>query len=220
MLDTQRLVRFLRQLKQHNNKPWLDAHRHEYEPLRKDFADFVQQTILLIAKFDPAVKHVTAKEAMYRINRDIRFSKNKQLYKTNFGAGIEPGGRKGRLPGYHLHIDADGQVMVAGGLYMPTPQQVGAIRESIVRQPGKLRAIVTRPTFKKVFGELSNDHLTRPPRGFSADHPDIDLIKRKRFVAWTEWPVGKFSAAHLPDAIAKTAQALYPLDLYLRQAAA
>lgn len=218
-MDTAGLVTFLRGLKTHNNRPWFDAHRDEYAALRKDFAEFVQHVITLIAKFDPAIKHVTAKEGMYRINRDIRFSKDKTLYKTNFGAGIEPGGRKGMIPGYHLHIAADGKVMVAGGLYMLTPQQLSAIRDSIVRHPGKLRSIVNTPAFKKTYDKLDDeDHLKKSPRGMPVNHPDMDLIKLKRFVAWTEWPISKFPTSKLPEEIAKTAKILYPLDLYLRQA--
>lgn len=220
-MDIQRLVRFLRELKAHNNKQWFDAHRDEYHVLRAEFADLVQHVISLIGQFDPAVKHVTAKEGMYRINRDIRFSKNKTPYKTNFGAGIEPGGKKGQVPGYHLHIDADGQVMVAGGLYMLTPQQLNAVRDSIVRRPGVLRRVVNAALFIKVFGQLDpEDHLTRPPRGVATDQPDLDLLKLKRFVAWTEWPAAKYSVDRLPREIAKAAKVLYPLDQYLRQAGA
>ena len=215
MLETSRLVQFLRGLKAHNNKVWFDAHRDEYEPLRREFADFVQQTILLIAKFDPAVKHVTAKEAMYRINRDIRFAKDKTPYKTNFGAGIEPGGRKGIIPGYHLHIEASGLLMVAGGMYMMTPQQLAAIRDSLVQQPGKLRAIIKAPAFKKLYGQLDQESLRRPPRGFAPDHPDIDLIKLKHFVAWVELPVTSIKG-DLASAVAERAKVLLPLINYLR----
>jgi uncharacterized protein (TIGR02453 family) len=215
-MDTKKLVQFLKQLKSNNNKPWFDEHRDEYQRLRLEFADMVQQTILLIAKFDPAVKFVTAKESMYRINRDIRFSKDKTLYKTNFGAGIGPG-QKGVVPGYHLHIDASGKLMVAGGLYMLTPQQLSAVRESIVRQPGKLRKVIFAPSFKKVYGDIEHDSLIRAPRGFDPESPDIDLIKLKRFVAWVEWPVTSLKK-DLPEEIATAAKPLYPLIAYLRDA--
>lgn len=216
-MDTRRLVAFLRALKTHNTKPWFDTHRQEYQELRTEFSDVVQQTILLIAKFDPQIKHLTAKEAMYRINRDIRFSNNKQPYKTNFGAGIGAG-KKGQVPGYHFHIDADGLVMAAGGMYMLDSRQLAAVRDSIVRRPGRLRAIVQSPQMRRVFGGLhTEDHLTKPPRGFSSDHPDIDLIKLKRYVAWVEWPVSSLSADHWPERIAKSCQTVYPLVDYLRQ---
>ncbi len=215
-MDTKKLIQFLQHLKSNNNKPWFDEHRDEYQRLRLEFADMIQQTILLIAKFDPAVKFVTSKESMYRINRDIRFAKDKTLYKTNFGAGIGPG-RKGVAPGYHLHIDASGTLMVAGGLYMLTPQQLSAVRESITRQPGKLRKIINAPSFKKIYGDIKHDSLTRPPRGFDPANPDIDLIKLKRFVAWAEWPVTSLKK-DLPEEIASVAKPLYPLIAYLREA--
>lgn len=212
------LVAFLKKLKANNNKPWFDEHRDEYAALRTDFSELIQRTILFISKFDPAVKYLTAKEAIYRINRDIRFSKNKTLYKTNFGAGIGPG-RKGVAPGYHLHIDADGELMIAGGLYMLTPQQLASIRQSIVRQPGQLRKIVSTAPFRRVFTRLAPDHLSRPPRGFDPDHPDIDLLKLKRFVAWAEWPV-KSVQGDLAEVMATRAKVLYSLVAYLRQAVA
>jgi uncharacterized protein (TIGR02453 family) len=220
-MNAVRTVKFLRDLKAHNHKAWFDAHRAEYDAVRAELAELVQQVILLVGKFDPAVRPVTAKDAMYRIHRDIRFSKDKRPYKTNVGAAIHPGGRKGEMPGYHFHIDANGEVMVAGGLYMVTPQQLRAVRAAIARQPGKLRAIVRSRAFRTTFGGLDDtDRLQRPPRGVAPDHPDLELLKLKRYVAWTEWPVAKVPAKALPGRIAATARVLHPLIVYLRGAVA
>lgn len=220
-MNANRTVKFLRDLKAHNQKAWFDAHRDEYEAVRADLDELTQQVILLVGKFDPAVRPVTAKDAMYRIYRDIRFSKDKRPYKTNVGAAIHPGGRKGEMPGYHFHIDANGRVMVAGGLYMVTPPQLRAVRATIARQPGKLRTIVGARAFRAAFGGLDDgDRLQKPPRGVAPDHPDLELLKLKRFVAWTEWPVAKVSARALPGRIAAAARTLHPLIVYLRQAVA
>ena len=214
-MDTGKLVGYLKGLRAHNTKLWFDAHRDKYDFLRADFSDFVQDIISRIAVFDPAVRYVTAKEAMYRINRDIRFSKDKTLYKTNFGAGIGPGGKKGAQAGYHFHIDASGTLLVAGGLYMAEPAQVDAIRRSIDRQPKTLQAIIAAPAFRRAFGQLDHDdQLKKPPRGFAPTHPAIDLLKLRHYAAWAEVRAGRESAKH----IVEFSRGLYPLVKYLRLA--
>ncbi len=214
-IDRERLTDFLRGLKAHNNKPWFDARREEYQELREQFTDDVQRLILDIGKFDSAVQFQIGRQAMYRINRDIRFSNDKKPYKTNFGAGINPGGKKGELPGYHIHLDFDGTMMVAGGLYLTTPEQVDRIRTSIDRSPKTIMSILKAPAFKKTFGQLDDgDKLKRPPRGYAAEHPSIEVLKLKHFAAWAE--VKPKAGDWVPQA-ATMAKALYPLIAYLRQ---
>ena len=162
------------------------------------------------------MKHQVARNAIYRINRDVRFSKNKQIYKTNFGAAIVPSGKKMESPSYHVHLDFDGTMMVAGGLYMIMPPQLDRIRTAIDRQPKKLRDILAAPAFQKTFGGLDMDSvLSRPPRGYAADHPAIDLLKLKHYAAWTEVPVPAGDWVVKATAMAKI---LYPLIEYLRAA--
>src|SRR6266487_2081954 len=113
-MNLSRLIKFLSGLKAHNRKPWFESHRDEYEELRSEFEDLVQQVILSIGKFEPGVRSLTPRECIYRIYRDTRFSKDKSPYKSSFGAAFSPAGRRGEHPGYHLHIDAGGKLMVAG----------------------------------------------------------------------------------------------------------
>src|SRR5689334_499696 len=101
MLEPQ-TVRFLKGLKKNNNKPWFDAHRAQYEAGRIDFSNFIQLVIDVMEKKDPAIAGLTSKQCMFRINRDIRFSKDKTPYKTNFGASMKRGGRKSPFAGYYF----------------------------------------------------------------------------------------------------------------------
>ena len=96
-------LKFLKDLKKNNNKPWFDAHRKEYEAAKIDFATFIQAVIDKHSKSDPTIKSTVAKDCMFRINRDVRFSKDKSPYKTNMGAYINRGGKKSVFAGYYLH---------------------------------------------------------------------------------------------------------------------
>ena len=217
-MDLPRLKRFLSGLRRHNSKPWFDAHRDEYDALRAEFLELVEWVILRIGAFDPSVQGLTASECVYRINRDVRFSKDKKPYKTNFAATIAPGGKNSGVAGYHVSLEDDGSVMVAGGLYLIAPQQLEGMRRAIGRDPKKLRAILKAPAFRRTFGELNQDDaLSRPPRGYPADHPAVDLLKLRRYAAWTFFAAGEVKG-DLAGLVARHCRTLAPLIAYERQA--
>src|SRR6266436_6635690 len=114
-------LRFLKDLKKNNNKAWFDSHRKQFEDAKKDFSDFNQTVIDKHSKKDKSIKELSSKNCLFRINRDIRFSKDKSPYKTNLGASINPGGKKSVLAGYYFHCEP-GQSFVGGGLWMPMPE--------------------------------------------------------------------------------------------------
>jgi uncharacterized protein (TIGR02453 family) len=114
-------LKFLKELKKNNNKPWFDANRKRYEEAKKDFENFIQQVINAHSKKDKTLASLKAKDCMFRINRDVRFSKDKSPYKTNLGASINKGGRKAfQTAGYYFHLEP-GQLFVGGGVYQPFP---------------------------------------------------------------------------------------------------
>ena len=123
-------LKFLKDLKKNNNKPWFDAHRKEYEAAKIDFATFIQAVIDKHSKSDPTIKSTVAKDCMFRINRDVRFSKDKSPYKTNMGAYINRGGKKSVFAGYYFHCEP-GQCFVGGGLWMPMPPELNKVRQEI-----------------------------------------------------------------------------------------
>ncbi|MFU8843962.1 MAG: DUF2461 domain-containing protein [Bacteroidales bacterium] len=171
---------FLGKLKINNNREWFHAHKADYEKSRGQFEAFLNALIAEIRKFDPSIGMLTPKDCIFRINRDIRFSSDKSPYKTNMGAYISQGGRKGEMAGYYLHIDPE-QSFAAGGLYMPQAEPLKKIRDEIYFNAGEFKSIIHKPSFVKVFGEPDGDKLTRPPKGYPADFPDIDLLKYKSF---------------------------------------
>jgi uncharacterized protein (TIGR02453 family) len=176
------VIGFLRKLKANNQREWFQSNKPDYEKARKQFEALLNSLIPEIRKFDPSIGMLTPKDCVFRINRDIRFSADKSPYKTNMGAYISLGGRKGEKAGYYIHIDPE-QSFAAGGLYMPQPEVLKKVRDEIYFNAGEFKSIIHKPSFVKVFRELDGDKLTRPPKGYPADFPDIELLKYKSFTA-------------------------------------
>jgi uncharacterized protein (TIGR02453 family) len=176
------VIGFLRKLKANNQREWFQSNKPDYEKARKQFEALLNSLIPEIRKFDPTIGMLTPKDCVFRINRDIRFSADKSPYKTNMGAYISQGGRKGEKAGYYIHIDPE-QSFAAGGLYMPQPEVLKKVRDEVYFNAGEFKSIIHKPSFVKVFGELDGDKLTRPPKGYPPDFPDIELLKYKSFTA-------------------------------------
>ncbi len=120
-------VSFLKELKKNNNKPWFDNHREKYLSAKTDFENFVENLLNSISAFDDDIKELPAKNCTFRINRDIRFSKDKTPYKTNMGASINRGGKKSIFAGYYFHLEPGGKSFAGGGLWMPVSSRIEKI---------------------------------------------------------------------------------------------
>lgn len=206
-------VKFLKDLKKNNNKPWFDKNRKVYESAKADFAAFVQQVIDLYGKKDAAIKKLIAKDCMFRINRDIRFSKDKSPYKTNFGAFINPGGKKSVLAGYYFHCEPGG-CFAGGGLYMPMPAELNKVRQEIDYNLAAFKKSISPKKFKSVYGDLSSDTeytLSRVPKGYEPANPAAVYLKMKSYVAVTTIKDGDLTSKGLVKKTAAAFEALQPL---------
>jgi uncharacterized protein (TIGR02453 family) len=172
---------FLLALQKHNNKPWFDAHRAEYQAAKQRFAEFVDTFIDEFRSIEDFAD-LSAKDCLFRINRDVRFAKDKSPYKPNLGASIALGGKHSIRAPYYIHLEPPNKSFLAGGVYAPTPDQLAAIRKAIDRDAEPLKAAINHRAFKKYFGTLSGEKLKTPPRGYAADHPEIELLKFKQFI--------------------------------------
>ena len=172
---------FLRDLQAHNHKEWMDEHRDRYEAAREEVLSLIDQTLEQMADFEPVARTLTAREAILRINRDIRFSKNKDPYKNYFGAIISKGGgHRSSYPDYYLHLSPEG-CFVAGGCYQPDREALKLIRAHVAGHAPRLRAILEAPDFRNYFGELEGETLKTSPRDYPKDHPDLDLLNHLSF---------------------------------------
>ncbi|MBL7740895.1 MAG: DUF2461 domain-containing protein [Chitinophagaceae bacterium] len=213
-------LKFLKDLKKNNNKPWFDSHRKEYESAKSDFAGFVQAVIDKHSKNDPAIKSLVAKDCMFRINRDVRFSKDKSPYKTNMGAYINKGGKKSLFGGYYFHCEP-GQSFVGGGLWMPMPPELNKVRQEIDYNLAAFKKVITGKKFKAVYGDLSRDAeyiLSRVPKGYEPDNPAAEYLKLKSFVSLTNLKDTDLTSKELVKKTVAGFEALQPLLEFINSA--
>jgi len=209
-------IEFLYDLSHHNDRLWFAENRSRYDKARENYSLFVQAVIDEIVGFDPIFKGLEAKSCMFRINRDTRFSHDKSVYKTNFGAFMVRGGKKNgdKFPGYYLHIEP-GASFIAGGAYIPPSPWISAIRERISERGEKLTAIINSREYKKYFSGLEGDRLKVPPRGYSRDHPHIELIKMKSFLAMRQLADDEVVAPEFFEVVTGAFRAMKPLNDFL-----
>jgi uncharacterized protein (TIGR02453 family) len=174
-------LEFLEQLAANNNKPWFDANRKTYEAARKNYEGFAEELLRLIAEFDD-LGDLKLKDAMFRINRDVRFSADKSPYKRNFSSVIVKGGKKAIRAPYYFHLEPDGSFL-GGGFYGPDPATLATIRQEIDYNPERFQSIINQPKFVSLFKTLGGEKLTRPPKGYDAENPMIEFLKLKSFTA-------------------------------------
>jgi uncharacterized protein (TIGR02453 family) len=172
---------FLLALQANNNKPWFQAHRAEYDTARENFEDYVDHFIQGFRSIED-FENLSAKDCVFRIYRDVRFAKDKSPYKPNMAASVALGGKHSLRAPYYIHIEPPDKSFLAGGIYMPTPDQLAAIRRAIDRDPARLKAALGSKPFKKYFRSLAGEQLKTPPRGYPTDHPEIELLKYKQFI--------------------------------------
>ena len=209
---------FLRDLKFNNHKEWFDLNRPKYNRIRNDFEDFINQVILEVGRFDQEAAQTTAKASVFRINRDIRFSNDKLPYKTNIGAFMAKGGRKGINAGYYLHIEP-GSCFLAGGIYMPSGPALKALRSEIYENILEFKELLHAPLFVKHFGgRLEGEKLKSAPIGFPKDFPDIDYLKYKHYTMIKNEPDSICQKSGFIDEVIAVFGAMAPLNHFLNRA--
>jgi uncharacterized protein (TIGR02453 family) len=208
------VLKFLDDLSHHNNKLWFDKHRAAYEEARDTFEGFIDYLIDALRASDH-LQSLSAKECVMRINRDIRFSKDKSPYKTNLGATIAPGGRKSTQLGYHVSLSPQGQSLIAGGLYMPSPEQLSRFRQAVDREAAGLKKITRAKAFVEQFGKIEGEKLKTAPQGYDRAHPDLDLLQLKQVTVVHRFSDQEVLARDFPGQALRICQAMKPFLNYL-----
>jgi uncharacterized protein (TIGR02453 family) len=210
-------LRFLSKLKKNNNKPWFDANKEEYQEALAQFEQLVGRLIEGLGSLED-LDGLSPKDCIMRIYRDVRFSKDKSPYKTGFGAGIAPGGRKSGRMGYHLHV-GPGATIVASGLWEPTPEQIARFRNAIVKDAGEFKKIMGSQVFKRHFDGLYGDVLKTAPKGYPADHPEIEILRRKQVCVTEPFSDAVVGSPRFPALALESMKALKPFADYLDRVA-
>ncbi len=216
-MNTQHILHFLIDLKLNNNRNWMKANDAPYREAKATFEALVDEVLDGLKTFDKSLKEVKASDCIFRINRDVRFSANKEPYKTNFGAFMAPVGRKSEYAGYYMHFEPDSSFL-GGGIYMPQPDVLKAIREYILLNTSEFKQIIYDSTFKKYFPELWGDSLKLAPAGFPKDFKDIELLKYKHYVISADVSNEFWFGADVVENILQVFRAQYAFNKFLDKA--
>ena len=213
-------LKFLKDLAKNNDKSWFETHRKQYEEAKQDYETFIQAVLDRHSKKDEDLKELTAKKCMFRINRDVRFSKDKSPYKSNLGASMDRGGKKSIFSGYYFHCEP-GKSFVGGGLWMPMPPEMKKIRQEIDYCYDEFRQIVTSKKFKAIYKELYTGEdikLTKVPQGFEKDNPAAEYLKLKSWLAMKELTDTELTSKDLLKKTSEAFETLQPLIKFLNRA--
>lgn len=215
------LIQFLGELSENNNRAWFVMNKPRYDILREEFLALTIKLIAEISKFDPAIAGCNPKKALFRINRDMRFSHDKSPYKTHFSAAITASGLKkpsqGGGPAYYFHIDAEGKLLIAGGEYLPPPDRLRAVRNRIIEDAAGFNKMRKNKKLIATYGDLQTEgKLVRPPKGFDPDSPNIEYVKLKSFIVWTDVSIKKKIPTDLGGDVLAGFKDAYPLVQWLR----
>lgn len=217
-MEIKNILDFLNELKINNNREWFQQNKKRYDQIKSSMHAFLKGLIPQVATFDPEVSAIKPEECMFRIYRDVRFSNDKSPYKTQIGAFVSKTGRKGNHPGYYFHLEP-GQSFLAGGLYMPPPEVLKAVRSEVYYNVSEFKAILQHPDFVKYFGQPDDfDKLTRPPKGFDSNWPDIDLLKYRSYVVTHNLNEMDLLNLKTEELAMPVFRAMHPLNVFLKKA--
>ncbi|NOX46245.1 MAG: DUF2461 domain-containing protein [Chlorobi bacterium] len=216
-MNLQTILAFLKELKSNNNRDWFNENRKQYENAKREFEGLTNSIIPKLYDLDPQIGTPNAKKSIFRIFRDVRFSKDKSPYKTNFGCFIAKGGRKGGHAGYYFHVEP-GKSFVGGGMYMPPSDILKKVRSEVMYHVDEFKGIIQDKAFRKYFDEIEGEKLKRPPKGFPADFPDIELLKMKSYVVLKPLDDNQIVSEGLGQYVINAFGAMVPLVHFLNRA--
>jgi uncharacterized protein (TIGR02453 family) len=208
---------FLSRLKRNNRRDWFNPRKDEYHAVvRQPMLAILERLAADMRRVAPEL-HVSPK-SMYRIYRDVRFSENKQPYKTHVAASFwHRTLGKGNGAGMYFHISPDG-VWIGGGMYAPDTSQLTRVREHIAVNLAHFRSIVEAPAFKRTLdGGLEGERLQRVPRGFSKDHEAAEYLRYRQFLAGKEFPAASAASEKFYPRLLDVFGTIAPLIRFLNE---
>ena len=209
---------FIKDVTANNNREWFAENKERYETAKADVLAFIDQLIPELAAADPAFSVETqSKKCLLRIYRDVRFSKNKDPYKNNYGIYFAVKGKGVNEPGYYLHIQP-GACFFAAGVWMPQAPELKKIREEIDYNTSEFLDIINAKDFKKTFELSQEDKLKNAPKGYETDHPQIEFLKLKSFTATFPIKDEEFFKPEIVNKLKNAFESVYPFILFLRKA--
>ncbi len=204
---TAQTLNFLQDLKANNQKSWFEQNRDRYEQSQAEMTRFAEEVMRLMAGFD-VLETQSGKKSLYRIYRDIRFSKDKTPYKT-FRSGYFRRSGAERRGGYVFHIEPE-NTYISGGFYGPNKEDLRLIRQQIAQDAQPLRSVLAAAPFREYFGKMLGEQLKTAPQGFDKAHPEIDLLRYKQFIIQHDFTNEEVLAADFEEKVAKGFSKMLP----------
>ena len=217
---TKEAIQFLEDLIANNNTEWMHANKKRYENYKKDYYNYIASILAALKPLDKSLEPLEVKNCTFRINRDIRFSKDKSPYKTNMGVWFTQNKFSKNSPGYYIHFEK-GKSFIAGGVWCPEPNELKRIRKEIDFFYEDLEAIINDKKFKSEFGALTRDEnntLKKAPKDFDPNHTAIDFLKLKSFTASEKIDDELFLDKNFAKIVAQKLIVLKPLNDFLTRA--
>lgn len=219
-------LQFFEELNLNNNREWFQANKGRWDAIRKQFLEFTQAVVDEMVKLDPSLGNLTADKCMYRIYRDLRFSTDKRPYKTHIAFFLPTGGnKKCAVPGYYLQMGQEdyglnGGCSMGGGIFMPQPKALDAIRQEIFYNVDELKRIMNEPKYKNYFGKdfFTTKKLSRAPKGYPNDWADADLLKFKDYTTMHTMPNELIFSDEMFGYVMDVFKASVPLNLFIQKA--
>lgn len=211
--------KFLKEVSENNDRDWFKLHKTEYENALQNVLDFTGAVITALSKTDPTIpSNLDPKACVMRIYRDVRFSKDKSPYKTNFGIAVSANGKNFKGPGYYIHLQP-GASFIAAGSWFPEKEELKCIRQEIDYNASDWHEIIDHADFRKLFGDLHQEgKLQTAPKGYDSDNPEIEYLKLKSFTAGRSLSDKELTGAGSAEAVASLFEKLYPFIIFLRSA--
>jgi len=210
------ILNFLEQLGENNSREWMEKNKSWYLESKNEFESIVNALISGLNAIDPFIGALEARDCIFRIHRDIRFSKDKTPYKTNFGAAINKGGKKAPYATYYLHLQPSGS-FIAGGVYMPSGDILRSIRQEIDYNPREFENILKAPDYIKYFEKLEGEKLKKAPKGYSPENPNIEWLKHKSYLVMHQVADNKVVAPTFFDHILQVFEKMQPFNEFLNR---
>ena len=177
-------LEFLKNLEENNTREWFESNRKQYEASKANFVDFCSVILEEMKLFEPDFSNTQVKDCIFRINRDVRFSKNKSPYKNHLSAAFGPGGRNSGKIDYYIQLQ-NGKTSIGGGMWQPSAGNLAKFRQEIDYSPETLKSIIESKEFRKHFPEVYGEKLKKAPKGYPVDHPEVELLKYKELFFYT-----------------------------------
>lgn len=211
---------FLAGLARNNGKDWFEKHRSDYDLAKADFSALIATVLEAHQKLDEDLSPLILKDCLFRINRDVRFAKDKSPYKTNIAASMSKGGKKSRFAGYYIHIQP-GKSFVGGGIWMPMPPETKKIRQEIDYSFAEFNTLVNSKAFKTNYPngleKSTETQLVNIPKGYDKDNPAAEFLKMKSWIATRELTDEELTSKDLAKKILSAFKALQPLVNFLNR---